>query len=221
MDNTKIRKLHELLYAHYGEMHWWPADTPYEVMVGAVLTQNTAWSNVKKALAGFGARLDPSFVETASLDEIRDIIRPAGFFNQKSVYLKTLTEWFSGYDCSCDLIKTRPPEQIRKELLALCGIGAETADSIMLYAFGFPIFVVDNYTLRLTQRLYAAENRLSYNEAQRLYMSALDKSYYNNCHAMIVEVSKDYCRSKALCDNCPLRGVCSTGTPGAEKRPAI
>ena len=214
MNKIKIQKLYELLYAHYGELHWWPADSPYEVMVGAVLTQNTAWFNVKKALAGFGTRLDPLFVVTASMDDIRDIIRPAGFYNQKSVYLKTLTKWFIGHGCSVDLIKSQPPEQIRRELLALRGIGAETADSILLYAFDFPTFVVDNYTLRLTQRLYASGNRLSYDEAQRLYMKALDKSYYNNCHAMIVEVSKDYCRSKPLCDNCPLRGVCAAGTSG-------
>ena len=210
MDSIKIRKLYELLYARYGEMHWWPADTAYEVMVGAVLTQNTAWTNVKKALANFGTRLDPKFIETVSIDELRDIIRPAGFFNQKAIYLKTLNEWFSGYGYSIDLVKKKPMEQIREELLALRGIGNETADSILLYAFEFLVFVVDNYTIRLTQRLYDSEKRLRYEEAQRLYMSAIDKSYYNNFHAMIVEVSKDFCRAKPVCEGCLVRCICST-----------
>ncbi|MDR2296510.1 MAG: endonuclease, partial [Clostridiales Family XIII bacterium] len=125
-------------------------------MVGAVLTQNTAWRNVEKAVARFADRLSPWFVAAAREADLAEIIRPAGFFNQKAAYLKTLTAWFARYAYSVSAVRAAPLPALRAELLALRGIGKETADSILLYAFGFPVFVIDAYTLRLLSRLTAS-----------------------------------------------------------------
>ncbi|MDR0324740.1 MAG: endonuclease III domain-containing protein, partial [Oscillospiraceae bacterium] len=145
--------INRLLYGRYGDLGWWPAETPYEVMAGAILTQNTAWGNVEKAIARFEGNLTPERVEAMPPDELADTIRPAGFFNQKAGYLKTLTAWFKRYGYSAENASGRGLEPLREELLALRGIGKETADSILLYALELPTFVVDAYTSRLLTRL--------------------------------------------------------------------
>jgi len=147
MMDGAILTIYEKLNAHYGDLKWWPAKTPYEVIVGAVLTQNTSWSNVEKAIANFGENLSPQFVRDADSTELIEIIRPAGFFNQKAVYLKAVTDWFAKYDFDVATVRRKPLEKLRPELLSVKGIGKETADSILLYAFGFPTFVVDAYTV--------------------------------------------------------------------------
>ena len=145
---NKLLSIYEALLAHYGELHWWPAETPYEMMVGAVLTQNTAWGNVEKAIANFGGSLSPEDVANANLAELTKIIRPAGFFNQKAAYLKAVTEWFAKYGYDVPAVQKEPLTKLRTELLSTKGVGQETADAILLYAFGFPTFVVDAYTVR-------------------------------------------------------------------------
>ena len=140
-------KIYELLNKRYGNLNWWPADSPYEVMVGAVLTQNTNWSNVEKALANFanfGKTLTPELIEEMPTEELIEIIRPAGFFNQKAVYLNAVTAWVKKYDYDIDKVKSGNLEPLRKELLAVKGVGKETADSILLYAFNFPTLVINS-----------------------------------------------------------------------------
>jgi endonuclease-3 related protein len=179
-------------------------------MVGAVLTQNTAWDNVEKAVARFDGRLSPQFVEEASCADLAEIIRPAGFFNQKSAYLKTLTAWFKRYDYSVRSVKAEPQDKLRGELLALRGVGPETADALLLYAFGFPVFVADAYTLRLLSRLSAPEDPVRYDGAKALFEAGLDASLYNNAHAAIVVNAKEHCRAKPVCTGCPLADMCKT-----------
>jgi endonuclease-3 related protein len=203
-----VLALYARLFDRYGDLHWWPAENSYEVMTGAVLTQNTAWRNVEKAIARFAGRLSPRFVETIDEKDLADIIRPAGFFNQKAAYLKTLTAWFKRYDYDVSVVQAAPLARLRSELLALRGVGPETADSVLLYAFDFPAFPVDAYTLRLLARLTEAAFR--YEDAQALFAAGLDASLYKNAHALIVSNAKAHCRVKPLCANCPAAGLCRT-----------
>ena len=205
-----VSKIYEILNAHYGDLKWWPAKTPYEIIVGAVLTQNTAWTNVEKAIANFGDCLSPQFVLNADIEELKNIIRPAGFFNQKSVYLKSVTKWFAGYNFDIATIQQESLDKLRPELLSVKGIGRETADSILLYALGFPTFVVDAYTIRLCER-YEIKAGKNYDEVKAYFEKNIPQSVeiYNNYHALIVINGKDHCRkSKPLCGDCPLRDVC-------------
>jgi endonuclease-3 related protein len=208
--NKTILEVYKQLNAHYGDLQWWPAKTPYEMIVGAVLVQNTAWSNVEKAIANFGDNLTPQFVLDADITELADVIRSAGFFNQKAAYLKAVTEWFGKYNFDVPTVRQEPLEKLRTELLAVKGIGKETADSILLYGFGFPTFVIDAYTVRLCGR-YAINAGKGYDAFKAHFEANLprDVKLYNNYHAMIVYTCKDFCRKrKPLCDKCPLWGMC-------------
>jgi len=149
---NELLVIHDKLLAHYGDLNWWPAKTPYEVIVGAILTQNTAWTNVEKAIANFGGTPTPEMVINTHLSELAEIIRPAGFFNQKATYLKAITAWFARYDFNIQLITQKSLVDVRSELLSIKGVGQETADSILLYACELPTFVVDAYTIRLCDR---------------------------------------------------------------------
>ena len=204
-----LMKMYNKFLAHYGDLKWWPAGTPYEVMIGAVLTQNTAWSNVEKAIANFNNNLSPEFVLESNLEELANIIRPAGFFNQKAGYLKTVTEWFAKYNFDVPTVQQEPLEMLRTDLLALKGVGRETADSILLYAFGFPTFVVDAYTMRLCGRI-PIEAGNNYEAVKAYFENNVPKviKTYNNYHALIVINGKDHCRKKPLCDGCPLYDIC-------------
>jgi len=141
-----LHNIYNKLLSRYGDLHWWPASSPYEVIVGAVLTQNTAWSNVEKAIDNFGDSLSPEFIASLDMDALAELIRPSGFFNQKAASLKEITRWFEKYGYSVEKVKHHSLEKIRKELLTVKGVGKETADSILLYAFDYPTFVVDAYT---------------------------------------------------------------------------
>jgi endonuclease-3 related protein len=207
--NKKIQSIYDALFAHYGDLHWWPAETPYEIIVGAVLTQNTAWSNVEKAIKGFGDNLTLEFIANIEIAELAKIIRPAGFFNQKSAYLKAVTEWYFRYNYNAAAVRKQPLEKLRAELLAVKGVGQETADSILLYAFGFPTFVVDAYTNRLCAR-YPIPAGKNYAEVKAYFEKHIPKSaeIYNNFHALIVINAKEHCRKKPQCEGCPLGGEC-------------
>jgi endonuclease-3 related protein len=205
----KLLAIYETLRAHYGELHWWPAKTPYEVMVGAVLTQNTAWGNVEKAIANFGDDLAPEAVLNADLTELTHMIRPAGFFNQKAAYLKSVTQWFEKYGFDVTAVQREPFARMRTELLATKGVGRETADSILLYAFGFPTFVVDAYTVRLCDR-YPIDAGKGYEAIKAHFEGNLERSaeVYNNFHALIVINGKEHCKKKPVCEGCPLSETC-------------
>ena len=208
--NNKLSGIYEKLLAHYGDLNWWPAQSTYEVMVGAILTQNTAWGNVEKAMANFGADLSPQRVAAAKLEDLKEIIRPAGFFNQKAVYLKELTAWFAKYGYDKNRIKKEPLDDLRTELLAVKGVGPETADSILLYAFGFPTFVVDAYTIRLCGR-YPMDAGKGYGAVKAYFEGGLPRNekVYNNFHALMVINGKDHCKKKKpSCGDCPLEEGC-------------
>ena len=232
--DPKIPYIYETLLAHYGEetgkaterasfspqggneqaqsiATWWPANTPYEVMVGAVLTQNTAWSNVEKAIANFGGSLAPELIRDMDSETLAEIIRPAGFFKQKAGYVKNLTTWYEGYGFDVATVQTEVLEKIRGELLSVKGIGRETADSILLYAFGFATFVIDAYTMRLIGR-YPVDAGSSYEAVKSYFEDSMpkDRKTYDIYHGLIVIHAKTHCRKKPLCDGCPLQKTCAS-----------
>jgi len=204
-----VALLYDALLAQYGELGWWPAKTPYEVIVGAVLTQNTAWHNVEKAIRNFGGDFSAETVIDTGHAELAEIIRPSGFFNQKALYLKAVTAWYQGYGFDVATVRNEPLEKLRRELLAVKGLGKETADSILLYAFGFPTFVVDAYTVRLCER-YPLDAGKGYDAVKAFFEAKLPCSaaLYNNFHAMIVINGKEHCKKKPACGECPLVNRC-------------
>ena len=206
----KLITIYETLMNHYGDLGWWPADTPFEVMVGAILTQNTAWTNVEKAIVRFDGELTPARIQGLSHEELEKIIRPAGFYRQKADYLKNLTTWFARYAWDTEKAKDISTEELRRELLAVRGIGNETADSILLYAFHRAIFVVDAYTKRLFARIPVDAGK-KYMEIKRYCEHHLpeDAALYNHFHALIVENAKTHCRKIPRCTACPLEEMCA------------
>jgi endonuclease-3 related protein len=201
------------LKTYYGEFPWWRAQSAYEVMVGAVLTQNTNWNNVEKALNNLNGQLDPAVIERLPEAKLAELIRPSGFYNQKQVRLKALTRWFKQYDYDVDKLHLADKTILRQELLAISGIGPETADSILLYALGKPSFVIDAYTRRIFSRI-GLEMPEDYVELQKIFVQALpeDSQLYAYYHALIVEHAKRFCKTKPACDGCPVRETCRYGS---------
>jgi len=214
-----LNRIYELLMDYYGEPEWWPVQfsenhKEFEIIVGAVLTQNTNWNNVEKALANFDERLAPEKILEIDAGALAQIIKPAGFFNQKACYIKNITEWFARYDFDVEKIKLGSLPVLRRELLAIKGIGEETADAILLYAFGFPTFVIDAYTKRLISRIFDFDfddgYTYRYGELKTLFEQNLaqDARIYNNFHALIVIHAKTHCRkSHPSCEGCPLADI--------------
>ena len=211
-----ILKVYEILLNEYGPQGWWPVggryfpekEDKYEIIVGAILTQNTAWNNVEKALSNLREKglLSPEKIINIKTDKLADLIKPSGYYNQKAKRLKEVTENILPY-----LNSNTPPR--REELLKIKGIGDETADSILLYAFHIPIFVIDAYTRRLLVRTGLCEPPCNYDEAQSTFMSNLprDEKLFNEYHALIVKHGKDICKKAPLCNECILKknGVCN------------
>jgi endonuclease-3 related protein len=214
MPDKRVRKelksIYKVLYKTYGPQHWWPGDTPFEVIVGAVLTQNTAWGNVEKTIANLKREhvLNPSRLYSMPSKKLASLIRPSGYFNIKTRRLKNLLVLIRDhYRGSLKRMFTDDPMELRANLLAVNGIGPETADSILLYAGGKPFFVVDAYTKRILVRHGFISNNADYHDVQSLFMENLpkDASLYNEFHALIVKVGKEHCRKrKPLCSGCPL-----------------
>ncbi len=209
--DKKITNLYNILHHHYGPQGWWPGDTPLEVAVGAILTQNTNWKNVALAID----RLKQADLLTAKAlfelpeAELAEYIRPAGYYNIKARRLKNfLNLLFSSYDGSMEGMAAAPLEQLRPELLAVKGIGLETADSILLYGLEKPTFVVDTYTYRILSRHGLAADPCSYEELQAIFMEALPPktALYQEYHALLVQTGKDCCRPRPRCSACPLAG---------------
>jgi endonuclease-3 related protein len=211
MRSSELWRVYETLWETYGELDWWPAKTAYEVMVGAVLTQNTAWTHVQKAIRNFKGDLTPHRIQTLPQEDLEALIRPAGFFRQKALYLKNLTSWYASYHFDPEAVQKEPMDKIREELLDLKGIGPETADSILLYAFEFPTFVVDAYTKRLFSR-YPVDAGKSYKEIKAYVEERLprDTFVYNRFHALIVHNAKVHCKKKPVCEGCPLEETCES-----------
>lgn len=209
MSTTEIRKIYDLLYEHFGPQHWWPGDSPFEIMVGAILTQNTNWDNVEKAINNLRQQqlLNPQSIYEHPSEKLAELIRPAGYFNIKTKRLKNFINWFiEDYQGQIENLEIVNTSVLREELLAVNGIGAETADSILLYALNRPVFVIDTYTARVAVRHQLIEYEISYQSLQELFQSALseDVQLFNEYHALLVRLGKDYCKPKPKCEKCPL-----------------
>jgi endonuclease-3 related protein len=212
IDNT-LRRIYGLLFAAYGPQHWWPADGPFEVIIGAILTQSTAWTNVEKAIASLksAAALSPSALHQMPAGELAQLIRPSGYYNAKAQKLKAFVErLISGYDGELDKLFALDTDTLRRELLSIHGVGEETADSIMLYAARRPVFVIDAYTRRILSRLGIAPPNQTYSAYQQLFACNLDpdEALFNEYHALLVRHGKDVCRKVPRCDGCCLETLC-------------
>ena len=203
-------KIYRALRGHYGPRRWWPAQTPLEMMVGAILTQNTAWSNVEKAIENLRRKrhLAVSPLLKIPLRQLSKEIRPAGYFNVKASRLRNLVGYlWRRYRGVAEKMRRVPMNQLRGELLAVNGVGPETADSILLYAAKKPSFVVDAYTRRVFIRHRYLQGDEPYEQIQQIFSRHLLKNValFNDYHAQIVQVAKDYCRSSPRCELCPLK----------------
>ena len=205
-------EIYQRLLSAYGPQGWWPADTQFEVMVGAILTQATAWRNVERAIQRLKAAgaLSPERMASFSEQELAELIRPAGFFRQKTRRLRALLRLI-GRHGRVEGLFSLPAEELRRQLLALPGVGPETADSILLYAAGYPVFVVDTYTKRILHRLgLLPDEKAGYEEVQELFEKNLprDPKLYGEYHALLVRHAKEHCRARPRCPGCPLAPVC-------------
>lgn len=209
-------RVHDTLLAAFGPQHWWPGETPFEVMVGAVLTQNTAWSNVEKAIANLKAAEALSCPALLAMEAgaLIELIRPAGFFNVKARRLRALCDFLRDEgvaDAPQRLAGTAPLPELRLKLLAVHGVGEETADSILLYALHLPSFVVDAYTRRIFTRLGLLAGDEAYGHIRAAFQRHLprDLGLYNEYHALIVTLGKGFCRPRPRCGPCPLAMHCT------------
>lgn len=206
-----LSAVYQALLQHFGAQHWWPAESPFEVMVGAILTQNTAWQNVEKALANLRVRgrLDPESIAATRHHHLAGWLRPSGYFNIKATRLQNFCRWYlatGGYAA----LQQQATGELRTQLLAVNGIGPETADDILLYAFERPVFVIDAYTRRLLARLGLFVGDEPYETLRGAIEQELgaNVALFNEYHALIVRHAKQFCRTKPLCADCILRTDC-------------
>ncbi len=199
-----LRTIYDKLNLHFGDLHWWPAETPLEVAVGAILTQNTNWKNVERAIEGLkkGKLLTPGALLEIKEGQLARRIRPSGYYRVKAARLKAFIRFlFEEYGGDIGRMSREHSGVLREKLLRVKGIGEETADSILLYAAGKSVFVVDAYTRRIFERHGLIDARASYGDIQRLMTSRLprDSSLYNQSHALLVNAGKDFCRKVPRC----------------------
>lgn len=206
-----FRQVYHSLFTHYGPQQWWPAESPFEVMVGAVLTQNTSWSNVERAIINLKDNncLSPDRILSVSEKALAGWLRPAGYFNIKAKRLRNFCQCYTeagGYDA----VKRLQTNRLRKLLLSVNGIGYETADDILLYAFNRPVFVIDAYTRRLFSRLGLIENDAGYETLRATFEKSLPKNtaLFNEYHALIVAHAKLVCKKKPDCSSCCISKNC-------------
>ncbi len=206
-----LKDMYRAMLDRFGPQGWWPADTPFEVIVGAILTQNTNWANVERSIENMKNRgaLSPEALHRMSIQELATLIRPSGYFNIKAKRLKAfLNHLFDHYGGDLQRMLRKRAHSLREELLSINGIGEETADSIVLYAAQKPLFVVDAYTKRILSRHHLLASGATYREVQSLFMENLPHhtGLFNEYHALLVRVGKEFCRKKhPLCERCPLK----------------
>jgi len=208
-----LLETYNLLSDHFGFRNWWPAETPFEVCVGAILTQNTSWKNVEKALYNLkqANKLNLTQILKTEDNDLAELIRPSGYYNLKTKRLKALCKYLSKHGTK-DLTSFESLDTVtfRKQLLDVYGVGEETADSILLYAFERKVFVIDAYTKRISFRLGISKEDISYEKLQNLYVKHIPKdiSLYNDFHAQYVALGSTFCKPKPLCKECPLNKIC-------------
>jgi endonuclease-3 related protein len=212
MKNKKIREIYKKLYKTFGPQHWWPGDTPFEVAVGAILTQNTNWGNVEKAINNLKKTkaLNAKSLHRMPIRKLAKLIRPAGYFNVKAKRLKSFIGFLVGnYQGSMQKLKKEKINSLREKLLDVNGIGPETADSILLYALDKPIFVIDAYTKRALSRHKILKYDEPYEKFQELFHLSLKKDVklFNEYHALFVRLGKISCKTKQMCKSCPLEKI--------------
>ncbi len=205
--------IYNRLLNHYGPQNWWPADSAFEVMVGAVLVQSTAWRNVELAIDNLrvARSLSPEAIRELSPSELERLIRPSGFYRVKARRLMALCEYLGDqYADSLELMRERHTHDLRRELLNVHGIGEETADDILLYALGQPVFVIDAFTRRVLHRLGWCELAATYSHLQTLFHDRLPRNaeLYNEYHALIVRHGNTTCKKRPDCGGCPLLSDC-------------
>lgn len=209
MITEQLTEIYQLLFDRFGPQSWWPGETQFEIITGAILTQNTNWANVEKATANLKSAhlLTPEKLCHLNVSKLAELIRPAGYYNIKANRLKSFLTWlFQNYDGQLENLEELDTDRLRAELLAVKGIGRETADSILLYAFGRLTFVVDAYTARVAVRHGLIEPDADYEQLRELFQSNLpqDSQLFNEYHALLVRLGKEFCRPTAKCPRCPL-----------------
>ena len=211
-----VLEIYDRLYECYGPQHWWPGDSPFEIILGAILTQNTNWTNVEKALTNLRTAncFSPEALREVPEDELAGLLKPSGYFNSKAKKLKAfINHLWDNYDGDLELLLASEARALRDELLSIHGIGDETADDIVLYAANKPSFVIDAYTRRVVKRLGLAPGDDSYQAYQELFQRRLpaDPALYNEYHALLDRHAKETCKREPRCGECCLRELCATG----------
>lgn len=212
LTRKKLFEIFDTLFTTYGPRHWWPADSPFEVVIGAILTQNTSWKNVTRAIDKLKENkiLNPKSLSEIPAGELAQSIISSGYYNQKAKKIKTFVNYFQKFGFQLEKMKEVPTERLREELLGLNGIGPETADSILLYALNKPAFVIDAYTKRLFSRLGFVPETIKYHELQQVFIKNLPQevSLFNEYHALIDYFAHHQCKKQPLCDTCFLKKQC-------------
>jgi endonuclease-3 related protein len=208
-----LLNIYRRLLDYFGPQHWWPAEEPFEIIVGAILTQSAAWGNVEKAIANLKAAeaLSPAKLRRLQLPRLAKLVHPCGYYNAKALKLKSFAFWLGNhYDDDLDRLFANNTGDLRQQLFSIHGIGQETADSILLYAANKPIFVIDAYTRRVINRIGLAPGKDSYAAYQALFMENLpsDTALFNEYHALLVCQGKNICRRRPLCLQCCLSDMC-------------
>lgn len=211
--NPRLPDIYERLLNCYGPQHWWPGDSPFEVIIGAILTQSAAWGNVEKAIGNLKSAqvLSVDALRRLPAETLARLVYPAGYYNAKARKINAFVEWlWEGYDGDLDRLFELDVAALRRELLSVYGVGEETADSIILYAGYKPVFVIDAYTRRIVSRLGLAPRVSTYSAYQDLFMQGLepDVAMFNEYHALLVRHGKDVCRKSPRCQPCCLSAVC-------------
>ncbi len=217
-----LGEVYRRLFDHYGPQGWWPGDGPFETIVGAILTQNTAWTNAARAIANLRAAglMSASALRAAPEPELAETVRPSGYFNAKARKLKAMAEFLGRYGDSVEEWRRMDPHRLRAELLAVHGIGPETADDIVLYAAGLPSFVIDVYTQRIIDRMTPRRVLRGYDAYKALFEQNLphDAQLYNEYHALLDAHAKEVCvKREPRCASCVLSDLCATGRPSARR----
>lgn len=219
--SVSLSEIYDILYGYYGPQKWWPAKTKFEVIAGAILTQNTNWKNVERAIVNIKneGKTDIRKISEIDINELEELIRPSGFFKQKADRLQRFCRFIlDEYETIENMFKEES-DKLRNKLLEFNGIGHETADSILLYAGNIPFFVVDAYTKRILKRIGFDINN-DYETIRRFFENGIPRKaqIYNEYHALIVQLAKDFCRKKPLCKGCPLEKKCLYSRNNKEKK---